>query len=283
MRNIRQRSSRFSRGPIFLLAALTALLTTVFLPPSAAFAADYGDHIGGNGTVTLNPGDSLWSASGLYRLTQQGDGNLVLYSMPGNKPFWSSGTGGRNGSVTQFQSDGNLVVYATGHVAIWSTGTSGHPGSVLFMQNDANVVIRAPGNVPIWATNAQAIAGCADGSRDQAAQYAAANQFYDPVPTVSWREAPPIGPPANTLFFTIELRYNPVHRCGWALAYGSSISEVWIDRSSDGGRTWTGHLGDRSINLNQTTTYIGVYNDSYPYVIRACELGSNEIHCTAWF
>jgi hypothetical protein len=53
--------------------------------------------------------------------------------------------------VLTMQTDGNLVEYGTGHIALASSNTAGNPGSVLFMQNDGNLVIRAPGNIPIWA------------------------------------------------------------------------------------------------------------------------------------
>ena len=43
-------------------------------------------------------------------------------------------------------------------------------------------------------------------------------------------------------------------------------------------------MGTRSPGTGQTTTYTGVYNDSYPYVMRACEQSDdNSIYCTAWF
>lgn len=271
-----------------LLACLTLVLLTSCITwlqnSTPAFAADYTNYL--NAGSTLYPSDSLWSPNHLYRITQQTDGNLVLYAAPGNKPLWASGTSNHRGSVTQFQGDGNLVVYAPGHVAIWASGSSGHPNSVLFMQDDANLVVRAPGNVPVWATNAENIVGCSDGSRTQAAQYAASNQFYDPVPIVSWSEPPIVGAVGNVQSYSIELRYNPVNRCAWALGYGDTLAAIWVDRSSDGGQTWAqgSHMGTRSPGTGQTTTYTGVYNDSYPYVMRACEQSDdNSIYCTAWF
>lgn len=115
-----------------------------------ASAANYTLQL--NGGQQLNPGDSLLSPSGLFLLTMQSDGNLVLYS-PGHIAIWASSTARHPGSVLQMQKDGNLVVYAPGHVAIWATGTASHPGAVLQMQDDANAVLYAPGHVEIWATN----------------------------------------------------------------------------------------------------------------------------------
>jgi hypothetical protein len=264
-----------------LLFTGLATSTAISISATPAFAASYTNYL--NAGSQLNPGDSLWSPNHLYMLTQQADGNLVLYSEPGNKPFWASSTSGHGGSVTQFQSDGNLVVYAPGHIAIWGSGSSGHPNSVLFMQNDANVVIRAPGNIPVWATNAQNVAGCTDGSRSQAAQYATAGQFYDAVPQVNWTEqhfvSGPNGGAWDTFTYKVELRYDPATRCAWAVFNGTGAAKVYIDRSSDGGQTWTGWMGTQGSSVS---TYTGVFNDSYPYVIRACASADN-IYCTGWF
>lgn len=63
----------------------------------------------------------------------QGDGNLVEYA-PGNRAVWAGGTG-RAGSVVRLQDDGNLVIIAPGNVPVWSTGT------------DGNLVVYASGHV----------------------------------------------------------------------------------------------------------------------------------------
>jgi len=131
-----------------LMAALAAAFAWVGAAPASA--SDYTSQL--NGGQQLNPGDNLVSSSGLFLLSMQSDGNLVLYA-PGHIAIWASHTAGHSGSVLQMQGDGNLVIYAPGHVAIWATGTQNHPGSVLQMQDDANAVLYAPGHVAIWATN----------------------------------------------------------------------------------------------------------------------------------
>jgi hypothetical protein len=131
-----------------LIAALAAASAGVIAVPAAA--ADYTLQL--NGGQQLNPGESLQSPSGLFLLTMQTDGNLVLYA-PGHIAIWASNTAGHSGSVLQMQTDGNLVVYAAGHVETWASNTPGHPGAVLQMQDDANAVLYAPGQVAIWATN----------------------------------------------------------------------------------------------------------------------------------
>ncbi len=130
-----------------LAAALVAVLAWAGAGPAAA--ATYTAQLSGG--QQLSPGDNLVSPSGLFVLTMQSDGNLVLYA-PGHIAIWASNTAGHSGSVLQMQGDGNLVVYAPGHVAIWATGTAGHAGAVLQMQDDANAVLYGPGHVAIWAT-----------------------------------------------------------------------------------------------------------------------------------
>lgn len=274
-----KRSKKTVSMKVLLGAVAESVLVLAFCMVSfipQASATDYDTRLYKN--TTLYPGESVWSPNRNYRLTQQQDGNLVEYSMPGNKPFWASNTTRWPGSVTQMQSDGNLVIYAPGHVAVWSTNTPNHPDTVLFMQNDANVVLYAPGNVPIWATNAMYGGGCTDGSRDQALQYAQSGNFWE-VGSVSYNDK--VGT-VDTVG-SVVLRYNPTARCAWAVGSGGAVASIYIDRSSDGGRTWQGRLGERSLGTSNST-YTGVFNDSYPYVVRACIVSPADLyHCTGWF
>lgn len=273
------RTSQGVRNGAKRMRTIVVLLITasfLSLSVSQASATDYTFRFFAG--QTLYPGESVYSPNRLYRITMQGDGNLVQFSMPGNKPFWSSGTF-RGGSVAQLQDDGNFVIYAPGHVAIWSTNTRNR-GNILTVQDDANVVLRAPGNVPVWATNSQNIAGCSDGDRGQAASYASSGRAMTPVPRIAWSDQVTS---TNRTVASIELRYFPERRCAWALAGGGTFVSTWIDRSTDGGRTWQGHLGYRDIRTPNTSTYTGVFNDSYPYVVRACASNWKTIRCTEWY
>ncbi len=58
---------------------------------------------------SLSAGQSLLSANGRYRLSLQGDGNLVEYG--GATVMWAAATNPA-GSIAVMQGDGNLVVYA---------------------------------------------------------------------------------------------------------------------------------------------------------------------------
>ena len=98
-------------------------------------------HLGANLTVaagtlsrgqSLSVGQYLASPSGNCYLTQQSDGNLVLYagSGPGNKgaAIWASGAFGSGGQFyTVMQNDGNLVTYtgtpASPGYPVWSSAT----------------------------------------------------------------------------------------------------------------------------------------------------------------
>lgn len=104
--------------------------------------------------TAIDSGTSLNSPSGTMSLTMQTDGNLVLYR-PGHVAIWASGTdrAANSGAILDEQPDGNLVVIAAGNVPVWSSNTSGHPGAVLRVQDDGNVVQYAAGHSPIWSTN----------------------------------------------------------------------------------------------------------------------------------
>ena len=61
-----------------------------------------------------------------YRLTMQGDNNLVLYDSPGS-PLWETDTSGHgtNGGKALLHDDGSFVVYDGQEEAIWSTNGLG--------------------------------------------------------------------------------------------------------------------------------------------------------------
>ncbi|MGO9197536.1 MAG: peptidoglycan-binding protein [Acidimicrobiales bacterium] len=100
----------------------------------------------------LEPGKSLLSQNGDYRLIMQRDGNLVLYKQ--NSPTWSSRTEGHPGALADLQRDGNFVIYL-GHKPLWETATYNGGGATndLVVQDDGNVVIYNGQNKPLWWTN----------------------------------------------------------------------------------------------------------------------------------
>lgn len=106
--------------------------------------------IGPNGPAStpvpavLDPGDSITSPNGLFRLVMQSDGNLVTYD-DRNRPVWASTTYLPGRSLTH-QRDGNLVIYVRGQ-ARWHTGTTPGSNHLVSLQDDGNLVVRdASGN-----------------------------------------------------------------------------------------------------------------------------------------
>lgn len=67
--------------------------------------------------------------NGIYTMTMQGDGNLVIYqnnrSRNSRTSIWSSNTGKNNGAKLWVQYDGNLVIYSeSGNKVLWSAKTN---------------------------------------------------------------------------------------------------------------------------------------------------------------
>jgi len=90
---------------------------------------------------TLKGGYRLVSASGVYTLTMQLGGNLVLSSSHGSVS-WAIGTTGLGpGAYLQFRSDGNLVLYGAGDVAGWDATTGGSKAKALVLQDDGQLVL----------------------------------------------------------------------------------------------------------------------------------------------
>jgi hypothetical protein len=101
--------------------------------------------------VRYPAGTRFWSENGLWNLTVQGDGNVVLYALDGGGR-WASKTSGA-GAYLVLQPDGNLAVYLPGKPT-WSTRTNS--AKRLVVQDDGNVVLRdAKGGTP-WNTGPHA-------------------------------------------------------------------------------------------------------------------------------
>jgi len=90
-------------------------LTTI----NQALAFDYIFQVGAGGTIAI--GDNLFSINRAYRLTQQADGNLVLYN--NNTAIWATY---KNGTHSIMQKDGNFVQY-NGSTPVWSSQSAQLP------------------------------------------------------------------------------------------------------------------------------------------------------------
>lgn len=90
------------------------------------------------------------------KLTQQTDGNFVLYASNGKK--WGAATrfvdnANGPGCFAQFQVDANLVVRNCGAAAIWASGTHTYPKAVLAFQANGDLVIYATSaGTALWST-----------------------------------------------------------------------------------------------------------------------------------
>ncbi|MGW7686275.1 glycoside hydrolase family 76 protein [Kribbella sp. NPDC054772] len=106
--------------------------------------------------------------------------------------------------------------------------------------------------------------------------------------------APKDRTPVSTSLFgrTITLHIDDDDAMGWAsIANGSPGDEVWLDRSMDGGRTWTAgsRLGNTAIPAGQTGWRTLMYNaDDWNTLgvgaLRACGKAGDraDIACTPW-
>lgn len=110
--------------------------------PAAAAAA------GANAQQIL-AGASVTSANGVYRLTYQTDGNLVIQDLRTLAALWSTNTLGTPGQLTM-QEDGNLVVYDSTGSPRWQSATPGNPGAYFALLDDGNLVIYSRTGLVIW-------------------------------------------------------------------------------------------------------------------------------------
>ena len=103
---------------------------------------------------SLLPGQTLQSDYGVYTLTMQPDGNVVLRDNA-STPLLRTGTGGGQFDPRDFimQTDGNLVLYDTSGQPHWASKTQGNPGAFLNVQADGNLVVYRAGSTSQTANN----------------------------------------------------------------------------------------------------------------------------------
>lgn len=106
------------------------------------------DHI--SYPYTMLPTQTLTSLNGLYTLTFEPGGDLVISGAAG--ALWNSCTGQGRSVYLRMLSDGNLVLHGTNYLPIWSTGTAGNPGAELTLQNDGVAVIKDAGGAVVWSS-----------------------------------------------------------------------------------------------------------------------------------
>jgi outer membrane protein assembly factor BamB len=101
----------------------------------------------------LYPDDERYSEpKKCFKLVFQHDGNLVAYRVSDGAHVWHSQTHGKGGNRACMQTDGNLVIYTPGNVAVWNTQTAGKGHSEAYIQDDGNLVIYQTGGSHTSAT-----------------------------------------------------------------------------------------------------------------------------------
>jgi hypothetical protein len=161
---------RFLRNVLTLVlcTSLAVLFVTTVSPAKSAHAApaspaNCGDVNMSRGFNFL-PGQSVNNhtcAGTSLHLIYQTDGNFVLYI--GGQAKWASNTSFGvfcplcKDSHTEFQSDGNLVVYNINSFEItfaaWASNTANRGATRLSLQTDGNLVIYNASNQPLWASH----------------------------------------------------------------------------------------------------------------------------------
>ncbi|MFF4396053.1 hypothetical protein [Streptomyces sp. NPDC001480] len=100
----------------------------------------------------LDVNDELISANGIWKLTLQSDGNLVLYRAD-RVPFWETRTYGKPVTRATFQADGNFVCYDRRNHPWWASGSNESGGAYIVIQDDGNLVIYDSSGSPKWASD----------------------------------------------------------------------------------------------------------------------------------
>lgn len=85
---------------------------------------------------------SVVSPAYKYSLTQQTDGNLVLYENSTGRATWHANSGTGRGNFTVLQSDGNFAVYTDGGDAVWAAGSNrDNFDGVLVVKDDGGIYV----------------------------------------------------------------------------------------------------------------------------------------------
>ncbi|MFQ6141893.1 glycoside hydrolase family 76 protein [Streptomyces seoulensis] len=131
--------------------------------------------------------------------------------------------------------------------------------------------------------------GTADGAAAPAANAAICNKFCDTRdPALSTQDRQPVSAALQSR--SIVLHFDDADAMGWAsIEKGAVGDQVWLDRSMDGGRTWTGgsKLGGTSVPAGgsgwRTLMYnVDDWNNEGVGALRACGQVAGSIACTPW-
>lgn len=113
------RAGRLTRAATTIAALAVVAGALVGVAEPAAAATVYTGSVPAG--TTLNPGDSVTSPNGQFRLVMQGDGNLVEYGI-GNAVLWASNTANQPGAVVVIGKNRALDIVRNGtRIARWAS------------------------------------------------------------------------------------------------------------------------------------------------------------------
>lgn len=150
--------SRFARR-LLIAAACVSVAAPVSVAAAAPSDAQHAtapasvqanDPFLRNGHSMVN-GQYRTSRNGLFRLTIQRDGNVILFRKLGSRwaAIWATDTGGFGAVRLSMQKDGNLVL-RKGSKPIWASNTAGSGHGWLAVQDDSNLVVYSGAKKWVW-------------------------------------------------------------------------------------------------------------------------------------
>jgi hypothetical protein len=102
---------------------------------------------------TLLPTQRLTSPNGLYHLTLEPGGDLVLSGPSGMA--WHSCTAWGRTMYSRVSSTGRLVLYDPQSLTLWTTPNAASAGAELTLQNDGTAVLKSSGGATLWSSTTQ--------------------------------------------------------------------------------------------------------------------------------
>ena len=104
-----------------------------------------------HGKDALHAGWFISSPNGRCRLFMNPGGRLQLVAAD-NQTLWNNGVSNATNSVTDLQTDGNLITRRPNGTHVWASGTFGHLGATLTLTNTGLLVLANADGSKYWVT-----------------------------------------------------------------------------------------------------------------------------------
>jgi murein DD-endopeptidase MepM/ murein hydrolase activator NlpD len=131
---------------VSVTATRSGYLTVTRTSPKRAASWSLGDTL--RPGTPMRAGTYLASPNGTYRLTVQGDGNVVLSKK--GVPQRSTRTTGTAAAVLLLQEDGTLAVYSGSDKPVWKAGTTGYAVAALTLDNKGELRLVEVDGLATW-------------------------------------------------------------------------------------------------------------------------------------